>query len=58
MRNSASCGAFQKVILNISRPEPNHVFNTDSSKGLNFLPRIRIGTIITIAIIFVTFSVF
>ena len=41
--NSASCNVFSKVILNIVRPEPNQVFNVESSKGLKFLTRIRLS---------------
>ena len=34
---------FKKVILKIIRPEPNQVLNIDSSEGLKFLTRIRLG---------------
>ena len=43
IRNSASCNVFEKVILKFIRPETNQVFNVDSSKGLKFLTRIRLG---------------
>ena len=42
-RNSDSCNAFKKVILKFIRNEPNQVFNVDSSEGLKFLTRIRLG---------------
>ena len=41
--NSASCNVFKRVILKFIRPEPNRVFNVDSSEGLKFLTRIRLG---------------
>ena len=34
---------FKKVILKIIRPEPNQKLNIDSSEGLKFLTRIRLG---------------
>ena len=43
IRNSASCNFFKRVILKFTRPEPNQVFNVDSSEGLKFLTRIRLG---------------
>ena len=43
IRNSASCNVFKRVILKFTRPEPNQVFNVDSSEGLKFLTRIRLG---------------
>ena len=39
IRNSASCNVFIKFI----RTEPNQVFNVDSSEGLKFLTRTRLG---------------
>ena len=41
--NSASCNVFNKVILKIIRPEPNQVFNVDSSEELKFLTRTILG---------------
>ena len=41
--NSASCNVFNKVILKIIRPEPNQVFNVDSSEELKFLTRTKLG---------------
>ena len=32
-----------RVILKFIRPEPNQVFNVDSSEGFKYLTRIRIG---------------
>ena len=43
IRNSASCNVFKKVILKFIRPAPNQVFNVDSSEGLTFLTRTRLG---------------
>ena len=43
IRNSASCNFFKRVIPKFTRPEPNQVFNVDSSEGLKFLTRIRLG---------------
>ena len=43
IRNSASFNIFKRVILKFTRPEPNQVFNVDSSEGLKFLTRIRLG---------------
>ena len=43
IRNSASCNAFKTVILKFIRPEPSQVFNVESSEGLKFLTRIRLG---------------
>ena len=43
IHNSTSCNVFKKVILKFIRPEPNQVFNVDSSEGLKFLTRIRLG---------------
>ena len=40
--NSASYNVFKRVILKFIRPEPNEVFNVDSSEGLKFLTRIRL----------------
>ena len=37
--HSASYNVFNKVILKIIRPEPNQVFNVDSTKELKFLTR-------------------
>ena len=34
---------FKRVIPKFTRPEPNQVFNVDSSEGLKFLTRIRLG---------------
>ena len=42
IRNSASCNVFKRVILKFTRPEPNQVFNVDSSEGLKFLTKIRL----------------
>ena len=42
--NSASCNVFKSVILKFTRPEPNQVFNVDSSEGLKFLTKIRLGS--------------
>ena len=41
--NSASCNVFKTVILKLTRPEPNQIFNTDSSEGVKFHTKIRIG---------------
>ena len=41
--NLAFCNVFKRVILKFTRPEPNQVFNVDSSEGLKFLTRIRLG---------------
>ena len=43
IRNSVSCNVFNKVILKFIRPEPNQVFNVDSSEGLELLTRPRLG---------------
>ena len=43
IRNSASCNVFKRVILKFIRPEPNQVFNFDSSEGLKFITKIRLG---------------
>ena len=43
IRNSVSCNVFNKVILKFIRPEPNQVFNVDSSEGLELLTRARLG---------------
>ena len=43
IRNSASFNIFKRVILKFTRPEPNQVFNVDSSEGLKFLKRIWFG---------------
>ena len=34
IRNSASCNVFKRVILKLIRPEPDQVFNVDSSEKL------------------------
>ena len=34
---------FMKVLRKLIRPEPNQVFNVDSSEGLKFLTKIRLG---------------
>ena len=41
--NSASCDVFKGVILKFIRPELNQVFKVESSEGLKFLTRIRLG---------------
>ena len=41
--NSASCNVFKRLKPKLIRPEPNQVFNVDSSEGLKFLTRIRLG---------------
>ena len=41
--NSAFCNVFRRVTVKIIRPESNQVFNVDSSEGLKFLTRIRLG---------------
>ena len=41
--NSTTCNAFKRVILKFIRPEPNKVFNAESSEGLKFLKRIKLG---------------
>ena len=43
IRNSDSCNVFKKVVLKFIVPEPDQVFNVDSSEGLKFLARIRLG---------------
>ena len=43
IHNSTSCNVFKRVILKFIRREPNQVFNVDSSEGLKFLTRIRLG---------------
>ena len=43
IRNSVSCNVFKRVILTLTRPEPNQVFNADRSQGLKFLTRITLG---------------
>ena len=43
IRNSASCNILKRVILTFITAESNHVFNVDSSEGLKFLTRIRLG---------------
>ena len=43
IRNSSSCNAFKRVILKFIKPEPNQVFHVDSSEGLKFLTRMRLG---------------
>ena len=43
IRNSASCNAFEKVILKFVRPETNQVFNVDSSERSKVHTRIRLG---------------
>ena len=43
IHNSTSCNVFKRVILKFIRPEPNEVFNVESSEGLKFLARIRLG---------------
>ena len=42
IRNSASCNVFRRVILKFIKPEPNQVFDADSSEGLKCLARIRL----------------
>ena len=42
IRNSTSCNVFKRVILKFIRPEPNQVFNVESSEVLKFLTRIRL----------------
>ena len=41
IRNSASSNVFKRV--NVFRPEPNQVFNVDSSEELKFLIWLRLG---------------
>ena len=43
IRNSTSCNVFKRVILKFIRPEPNQVFDVESSEGLKCLTRIRLG---------------
>ena len=43
IRNWVSCNVFKRVILTLTRPEPNQVFNVDRSQGLKFLTRITLG---------------
>ena len=43
IRKSASCNVFKKVMPKFIRPEPSPVFNIDSSEGLKFLTRLRLG---------------
>ena len=38
-----SCNVFKRFILKFIRPEPNQVLDVDSSEGLQFLTRIRLG---------------
>ena len=42
IRNS-TCNIFKRVILKLIRPEANQVFNVESSEGLKFLTRIKLG---------------
>ena len=42
MRNFASSDVFKRVILTFMRPEPNQVFNVESSEGLKFFTRISL----------------
>ena len=41
--NSASFNVFKRVILKFIRPSPSQVINAESSEGLKFLTRIRLG---------------
>ena len=50
--NSVFCNVFKKVVLKFTRPEANQVFNVDSSEGLKFLTKIRLGLIINLGTIF------
>ena len=34
---------FKRVILKFIRPEPNQVFNVESSEGLKSLTKVRLG---------------
>ena len=43
IRNSTSCNVFKRVILKFIRPEPNQVFNVESSEGLKSLTKVRLG---------------
>ena len=43
IRNSASCNVFKRVTIKFIRTEPSQVFNVDSSEGLKFLTRTRLG---------------
>ena len=43
IRNSTYCKGFKRVMLKFIRLEPNQVFNVDSSEGLKFPTRIRLG---------------
>ena len=43
IRNSTSCNFSKRVILKFIRPEPNQMFNVDSSERLKFLIKIRLG---------------
>ena len=43
IRNSTSCNVFKRVILKFIRLEPNQVFNVESSEGLKFVTRIKLG---------------
>ena len=50
--NSVFCNVFKKVVLKFTRPEANQVFNVDSSEGLKFLTKIKLGLIINLGTIF------
>ena len=41
--NICNSGFFKRVILILIRPEPNQVFDIESTEGLKFLTRIRFG---------------
>ena len=43
IRNLTSCNVIKRVILKFTRPEPSQVFDAESSEGLKFLARIRLG---------------
>ena len=43
IRTSTSCIVFKRVILKFIKPESNQVFNVESTEGLKFLTRIRLG---------------
>ena len=43
IRNLVYCNVFKRVILKFIRPEPNQVINVDSSDGIKFHTRIRLG---------------
>ena len=43
IRNSSSVNIFKKELLKFIRPEANSTYNTNNTKGLKLLTRLRLG---------------